>query len=183
MPCKGSREANRGHLDNEILADRTVFQRVYLVTTLALEDSVANRGIVLLSIAAGGTLVWKLEPPAAVPVITFKIDLPEGQTFNGNTMPNVAISRGGTRIAYAANLSCIPGPSQVEAHAIAGTESTTDVAVVAAPAFSPDGRSIAFYSSGSIKTIPIEGGTVTIGTVSRLFGGIKWTTGPCIRRR
>ena len=144
-----------------------------------LRTALLIAAVVLLSIAAGGALVWKLEPPAAaVPVITFRIDLPEGQTFNGNTMPNVAISRDGARIVYAANSRLYyRSISEVEAHAIAGTENTTDVSVVAAPAFSPDGRSIAFYSSGSIKTIPVEGGTaVTIGTVSRLLGGIKWTT-------
>jgi serine/threonine protein kinase len=151
-----------------------------------LRTALLIAAVVLVSIAAGGALVWKLGPPApAAPVITFRIDLPEGQTFNGNTMPNVAISRDGTRIVYAANSRLYyRSISEVEAHAIAGTESTTDPSVVAAPAFSPDGRSIAFYSSydraatitGSIKTIPVEGGTaVTIGTVSRLFGGINWT--------
>jgi serine/threonine-protein kinase len=135
--------------------------------------------VVLLSLAAGGALVWKLEPPsAAVPVIKFSIDLPEGQTFNGNTMPNVAISRDGTRIVYASNSRLYyRSISEAEAHAIAGTENPTDISVVTAPAFSPDGRSIAYYSSGGIRTIPVEGGTaVTIGAVSRVLGGINWTT-------
>src|SRR5262245_12508667 len=144
-----------------------------------LRTALLIAAVVLLSTAAGGALVWKLGPPtAAGPVITFRIDLPEGQTFNGSTMPNVAISRDGARIVYASNSRLYyRSISEVEAHAISGTESTTDVAVVAAPAFSPDGRSIAFYSSGMIKTIPVEGGTaVTIGTVSRLLGGFNWTT-------
>src|SRR5215510_6704226 len=67
-----------------------------------LRTALLIAAVVLLSIAAGGVLVWKLGPPTpAAPVITFRIDLPEGQTFNGNTMPNVAISRDGARIVYA----------------------------------------------------------------------------------
>ena len=51
-----------------------------------LRTALLIAAVVLLSIAAGGALVWKLEPPTATaPVITFRIDLPEGQTFNGNT--------------------------------------------------------------------------------------------------
>ena len=135
--------------------------------------------VVLLSIAAGGALVWKLEPPAAaVPVIKYNIDLPEGQTFNGTAAQNVAISRDGTGIVYASNSRLYyHSISKGETHAIAGTESKTGISVAGAPAFSPDGRFIAFYSSGSIKTIPVEGGTaVTIGTASGLIGGINWTT-------
>src|SRR4030095_3428762 len=114
-----------------------------------LRTALLIAAVVLVSIAAGAALVWKLGRRAlAAPVITFRIDLPEGQTFNGNTMPNVAISRDGTRIVYAANSRLYyRSISAVDAHALAGTDSTTDPSVVAAPAFSPDGRSIAFYSS------------------------------------
>jgi hypothetical protein len=132
--------------------------------------------VVLLSLAAGGALVWKLRPPAAAaPVMRFPIDLPEGQTFNSNQRPNIAVSRDGTRIVYASNSRLYyRSISELEAHPIMGTESTE---LVGAPVFSPDGRAIAFNPSGIIKTVPVEGGTpVIIGTTSGVLSGINWTT-------
>ena len=90
--------------------------------------------VVVLSIAAGGALVWKLRPPTATAlVVKFVIDLPEGQTFNSGQRNNLAISNDGTQIVYAWNSRLYHRFIwELEARPIAGSENDD---LVTAPVF------------------------------------------------
>ncbi len=144
-------------------------------TRSRLKTTLSVAVVVLLSILASAALIWKLRPPTAPPpLVGFPINLPEGQTFNSSQLPNLAVSRDGTQIVYASNSRLYHRSlSEFEARPIPGSESTD---VTAAPVLSPDGRSIAYVSSTSIKRIPTEGGNpVPIGTTIGIEG-MSWDT-------
>ena len=87
----------------------------------------------------------------------------------------VAMSPDGTRIVYAASDRLyLQSLSELEAHPIAGSEAPLGVAE---PTFSPDGRSLAFWSSNerAIKIVPVDGGSpVTVCPVNSVFG-LSWS--------
>jgi eukaryotic-like serine/threonine-protein kinase len=122
--------------------------------------------------AIAGAVAWARWPSAPAPLVTrFAVPLGEGQKFTNDGRQLVAVSPDGTRIVYVANTRLyLRALSGSEAIPIAGTESvgTTN------PVFSPDGRSIAFYTSGALKKISISGGTaVTICPAANPFG-MSW---------
>jgi eukaryotic-like serine/threonine-protein kinase len=128
------------------------------------------------------SVVWYFKAPPPQPVTRFSFTLPEGQTFPsvGAFGRALAMSPDGTQMVYVA----WPGPqlylksmSQLEATRVAGTEIYEGVAE---PAFSPDGRSIAFMarSDRTLKRIPVTGGAAaTICAVDGLAapGGLSWS--------
>ena len=129
--------------------------------------------------ALAGTAVWFLtrQQPAAPPAVTRStIVLPEGQQFPINLSMRrlMAISPDGARVVYAgSNGLYLRSMSDLNGAPIAGTDSYQGVSD---PAFSPDGRSIAFFASGdkTLKTIEATGGAaVTICQVDDTFG-ISW---------
>ena len=131
--------------------------------------------IASLMIAAlgSGYSVWMLKPEPPRSVTRFVIPLPEGQQFTDQSGQLVAMSPDGTNVVYVANQRLYLRPmSGLEARAIPGSEGD-----VSSPVFSPDGRTVAFYSvgEGALKRVDIAGGApVTIAKMDRPFG-LSWS--------
>jgi serine/threonine-protein kinase len=121
--------------------------------------------------------VWYVKPSAAPVVTRFRFGLPAGAKFTSVARHVLNISADGTKIVFVANNRLyVRKISEVEPQAIAASENIGSAVV--APAFSPDGRSIAFWSSGpepSIKRLDIDGGVVMTLCPSDNPFGISWT--------
>jgi len=122
---------------------------------------------------AGAAIVLNNGSEVPLPVMRATFVLPEGQVFTNPGRRVVAISPDGSRFAYVANLRLYLRPlSELDATPIPGIEESSDA--VLNPVFSPDGRSIAFWSPNTIKRISVGGGpAVTICEASRPFG-MSW---------
>ena len=120
------------------------------------------------------TAVWRVahpDAPVVLPVARFDVALPSGAALD-STAPAIAFSPSGARLAFSA---CDAGGrcqlfvralDQLDAQPLAGTEGA------AAPFFSPDESSIAFFADGKLKTIAIGGGAATtIADAPHAFGG------------
>src|SRR5262249_53787673 len=139
----------------------------------------------ILCRALPGALVWQLRPaPAPLPVTRFIVQLPADQQFTNTGRKTVAISPDGTKLVYVANSRLyLKASDRPEATAILGTETpgvspagVTNLSGVTSPVFSPDSRSIAFYSVAdhALKRISTTGGTaVTLCRVSNPFA-LSW---------
>ena len=128
---------------------------------------------VLITAALAGSASWRFKPDAPPSIVTrFVVALPEGQNFTNTGRHAIAISPDGTEIVYTANQRLyLRTMSQIEAHPIPGIEGTSSVIN---PVFSPDGRSIAFFSDQTIKRIAVSGGAaVTLGSFTNP-DGMSW---------
>jgi len=127
----------------------------------------------LLAAIVVGAGAWALRPSrAALPVAKFSLTLPEGQQLTTTVRNIVAISPDGTELAFVAgNRLFMRSLSEFDAHQLGGADAMT---AMLCPSFSPDGRSIAFYADGSVKRMPVTGGTaVTVCSVDPPFG-LTW---------
>ncbi len=126
---------------------------------------------VVASIA--GFVGWTIRPRESHSgtLTRFSITLPEDQRLQGR--PALGISPAGTDLVYSvANRLYLRSMSDVEARPIAGTDGER----ITSPVFSPDGRSIAFWSGGerALKKVAVSGGTAV--TICQSDGpvGITW---------
>ncbi len=137
--------------------------------------------LVTAVLASGLTALaaWTLMRPVPPPVARFTFPLPDGQRFSASGRPLLDISPDGTQLVYVADQQLHLRPlSSLEARPIKGAGGAGGVLN---PRFSPDGRSIVFWSGAeqALKRIPVEGGTPsTICAASRPYG-ISWH-GPLI---
>lgn len=115
--------------------------------------------------------VWKLMPHEPRQVMRFDYDLPEGQLLSRGT-GSLAVSPDGKKFVYSTTKGLyIRSVDDLTAKLIAGTEGNTDK-----PLFSPDGKSILYYSVDDfkLKKIFVSGGApVTLCTMSNPRG-IWW---------
>jgi serine/threonine-protein kinase len=136
---------------------------------------VAIAALIVGSLAA--VAAWLLKPAAPKAVVRFAITLPPGQRFTGTARRLVAIAPDGSHIAYVANSRIYLRPiGAVQASPLPGGEAALGVM---SPVFSPDGRSIAFYSSAdaALKRIGVNGDSaVTLCPATNLFG-VSWDAG------
>lgn len=121
-------------------------------------------------LAAAGRVVALQKPGAA-----FK--LPEGQQFTNTGRQLVSISPDGAQMVYVANTQLFLNRlGQPQSTPIQGTQATQGITN---PVFSPDGRSIAYWSAAdqSFKRIGVEGGTPA--TIFRGMNpyGMSWSAG------
>jgi serine/threonine-protein kinase len=128
--------------------------------------------------AIAGAATWTLKPaPPLPPVSRFALTLGEGQQFGMANYQNLTISPDGSLIAYVANGQVyLRSMADLESRAISGTQKT----VPNTPVFSPDGRSIAFFSivDKAIKRIPVSGGAaITICPTETPVLGMSWKDG------
>ncbi|MEO8681213.1 MAG: protein kinase [Vicinamibacterales bacterium] len=133
-------------------------------------------GLALAAVAA--VAGWTLKPsaPPSTVVTRFPFTLPEGQQFTNTGRQVVSIAPDGSQFVYVANNRLYLKPmAEMSSLFIQGTEVATGVM---SPVFSPDSRSIAFYSNTdkTLKRIAVSGGAaVTIGAIDAPFG-ISWGT-------
>jgi len=129
----------------------------------------------LVAGAATGGAMWMLRSTPASPVVTrFQVPLGEGQRFTNTGRHAVAISPDGTKIVYVADTRLyLRSMGDLEARPIPGTES---VGQVADPVFSPDGLSIAFFSTAdnTLKRIGVNGGVALTICPATVPFGMSW---------
>jgi serine/threonine-protein kinase len=130
---------------------------------------------VLVTAALGGAGWWRFGPQAAPGIVSrFVITLPAGQDFTNAGRQVLALSPDGTQLVYSANLRLyLRRIGDLDARPIPGIDGSSGVIN---PVFSPDGRSIVFWSVGdqTLKRIAVAGGApVTIANVTNPVG-MSW---------
>ena len=159
---------------------------ITLVTPAAVKPTTVRRAMpvaigVVLAAAITSGVWWALKPASTPPSVTrFAITLPEGQAFTGIGRHVIDVSRDGTQLVYAANRRLYRRTlGELDAIPIAGSENPTGVA---SPAFSPDGRWIAFIGAvpgggWAIQKIPSGGGSPQIvANIGQTAFGMSWST-------
>jgi serine/threonine protein kinase/roadblock/LC7 domain-containing protein len=148
---------------NQPTASRPLWKRAIPVLAAAI-----------LAAGIGATTVWNFKPSAPASITRFAVALGGGQSFTNTGRSVVAISPDGAQMAYVANQRLYLRPmAQPEAKAIPGSENTRGIT---SPAFSPDGRSIAFFDNGEqvIKRISVTGGIAFTICQARNPWGMSW---------
>jgi Tol biopolymer transport system component len=128
----------------------------------------------IVTATLAGTAVWYLNRGSSTPpaVTRLSFDLPVGQTFTGTTRHILAISPDGTQMVYAANDRLhIRSMAQFDARPLQGTEGDSRE-----PVFSPDGRSVAFYSVAekALKRVAVSGGAAVTISPADDPSGMSW---------
>ncbi len=128
---------------------------------------------VVLTTATVGFLDWRFTPAEPRPVVQFSISGSEGTAFTSGQP--VAISPDGSQIVYTANLQLhLRSLADTDTRPIAGTLNAAGASRY--PVFSPDGKSVAFWSQGdrTIRKISVNGGvSVPLSEVSFPIG-LSW---------
>jgi eukaryotic-like serine/threonine-protein kinase len=114
---------------------------------------------IVLTAAVVGGAAWAVWPRGSAPISRFAITLPSDQRLTGTSRRSLALSPDGTRLVYVANDRLLLRPMMsLEASPIgdSGANSPRINGVV----FSPDGQSIAFFSTAerAVKRIAVSGG-------------------------
>ena len=132
----------------------------------------------VVALAAAGWVLWQ-RPGFSAQVRRFTLPVSSGVVFGAGARPILGFSPDGTQFAYVANGMLFLRPlSQFDAQQIPGVESKdTFAGALSHPVFSPDGKSIAFYSliESAFKRVPITGGTpITLCHAQNPFG-MAWS--------
>jgi len=133
-------------------------------------------GLMFLGGAVDAFVRWRTQLSEPRAVSRFSITVPGGALTNFSTR-GIGISRDGTQIVYQTNQKLLLRTiSEFDAKPIAGAE---DTIATTSPAFSPEGRSIVYWSAalGSLVTIPTSGGTPVpvVSVDARGVFGVAWT--------
>jgi serine/threonine protein kinase len=122
----------------------------------------------ILCIIVAGVAVWKLKPSEPRQVMRFDYELPEGQQISTTGTP-LAVSPDGKQFVYSTSKGLyLRSVDELTAKFVAGTDGNTQQ-----PFFSPDGKSIGYFSitDRQLKKIAISGGApVTLCAVTQLAG-------------
>ena len=121
-----------------------------------------------------GAAVWWLKPAPTRSVSRFALMLPEGQRYTTTNRQIVAMSPDGATMAYIAN-GALHVKSMTELDTRALTETSSGISN---PTFSPDSRSIAYWSLAdrTVRTVAVAGGAPAAITTTADFAffGMSW---------
>jgi serine/threonine-protein kinase len=129
----------------------------------------------LLGAAVGGVAVWKLRPERPQPTLHLSIPLREGQQFTNTNRQLIAWAPDGSALAYLAdNKIFVASLNETVPRELGGSEGAMTLA------FSPDSRSIAFWTDfdRSLKRISVAGGaaiTLYTSPMETPVYGIDWS--------
>ena len=132
----------------------------------------------VLTAIVGGALAagaaWSLKPTPPAAVVRFSFRLPAEQRITAVGRRSVAISPDGSLVAYVADRRIYLRPiREMQGSPLSGAESADGVS---SPVFSPDSRSLAFFSIGdsTLKRVPVNGGpAVTLCPAVNPYG-VTW---------
>jgi serine/threonine-protein kinase len=120
-----------------------------------------------------GLAAWRLWPSVEPPAVhRFTYSLPPDQLFRGAGRTVMALSRDGRHFVYNTERGLyLRSMDELQSHVIPGTEKS-----LTNPFFAPDGQSVGYFEGGSLKRIPISGGSpiVICGATSPF--GASWHT-------
>jgi serine/threonine-protein kinase len=129
-----------------------------------------------VALVATGTAVWALRRTPEARVTRVSVALPISERLRTVPTRRFAISRDGSRIVYVGPDSLgtrlwVRELDALEARPLAGTENATG------PFFSPDGRSIGFFTGipGDLRVVPVAGGpAITVVRETANPWGADW---------
>jgi len=128
--------------------------------------------LILGALAGVSVSYFRQTPP--LPITRFSVAPPEGQQFTNAGRGVLAISRDGTQMVYQANRALYHRfMHELDGQLIPGTDTQL---YTLNPAFSPDGRSIAFWSAldSTLKKIAVTGGAAVTLCKADAVLGISW---------
>ena len=127
-------------------------------------------GIVFVIIT--GIALWSLTRAASAtpPVTRLAVALPTGVSISSSRHYRIALSAGGTHLAYAGDDQLyLRALDQIEATPVPRTAGATE------PFFSPDGQWIGFWAGDQLKKISVAGGApVTLCDCLEPYG-VSWS--------
>jgi Tol biopolymer transport system component len=146
-----------------------------MTTSVALIAAGAAVGAGLLYAAT----VLRPSPVASDAAIRATINLPPDTTIALSRGSAIALSRDGTRVAFAGRskdkvLLYVRSLDRFESQPIPGTEDAAD------PFFSPDGQWLGFAADGKIKKVSLQGGAPVTVADARISRGETWADGNTI---
>jgi len=125
-----------------------------------IRAAAAFAAVAVVAIALTAFIAWMLWPrPTRTLVTRFAIPLREGETFTNMGRQQVTISKDGARVAYVANVRLYVRTLSDSNPIVVRTADLSNDSITS-PVFSPDGQSIAYYSSleRAVKRVPATGG-------------------------
>jgi WD40 repeat protein len=148
---------------SRLVVRRSAWRRVWPIGAAALLGGLAV-----------GAAMWFTRPaPGAVTVTRFTIIPPEGTQLFDTGLQTLALSPSGDRVAYVADRQIyVRSMSQLGASPLLSTPATQ---VIYDLAFSPDGESIAYWTSGAIMIVAASGGPSAALVRGTPVYGLSWT--------